>query len=380
MTLPLCQAGRFLESQAPLFWLKKIKEIEFYSCPLLIPRATSALVSPERSAKISWRFVGSFLPFILPDPGAGEASTRKCLAFQKLSLLLASDRFPSGSLPGSGGPLAVGDPSPPCPALSRWQREGRGEPVPRAPRTAPRVPDRRGPPPASVRGAGVLGGEPLGSLGSAPAASQTCLVASPLGAWVSSDKTICVLPGSSQCLSRLSPLLSLRGPEGLPVWPRGTVGGVLGAERESCRRTPWGRSEKKAGGAPWAAAGPGRWGGRTSARRAQGQGEGTRPRPGAPRPRRGVRTRIGRQAPSSAPALEPPPLARRLPAASPAPPSPLPFPSGVPGAAEPTAGPPQLSAGRPGEADSGGGGGSGVSPGLRPRSADPGFAARPPAG
>lgn len=71
------------------------------------------------------------------------------------------------------------------------------------------------------------------------------------------------------------------------MWPRGTVGGVLGAERGSCRRTPRGRSEEKAGGAPSSAAWPGRWEGRTSVTRAQGQGEGTRPGLGAPRPRRG---------------------------------------------------------------------------------------------
>lgn len=153
----------------------------------------------------------------------------------------------------------------------------------------------------------------------------------------------------------------------------------------------WGRNGEAAGGLPGgdrrrkpaAPPGPlpGPAGGEVGLPREGRRGRARGPGPG--RGRRvlgGARTRIGRQAPSSAPALEPPPLARRLPAASPAPPSPLPFPSGVPGAAEPTAGPPQLSAGRPGEADSGGGGGSGVSPGLRPRSADPGFAARPPAG
>ena len=261
--------------------------------------------SPERGLQrfLGGSWVPSFLSFILPDPGAREGSTRKGLAFQKLSLLLASDRFPGESLPGSGGPLAVGDPSLPCPALSRWQREGRGEPVPRAPRTVPRAPDRRGPPPGSFRGAGVLGGEPLGSLGSAPAASQTCLVASPLGAWVPSNKTICVLPGFSQRLSRLSPLLSLRGLERLPVWPRGTVGGVLGAEQGSCRRTPRGRSEKKAGGAPSSAAEPGRWevGLRREGRRGRARG------PGLGQGRRvlgGARTRIG----GRAPVLEPPAL------------------------------------------------------------------------
>lgn len=198
LTLPLCQARRFLKSQGPLFWLRKIKEIWSFT-PVLIPRATSAPASPrglQRFLGGSW--LPSFLSLILPDPGAGEGSTRKCLAFQKPSLLLASDRLP-------GGPLAVGDPSPPCPASSRWQKEGRGEPVPRAPRTAPRAPDRRGPPPGSVRGAGVLGGEPLGSLGSAAAASQTCLVASPLGTWVPSDKTTCVLPTSVQALAPTQP-------------------------------------------------------------------------------------------------------------------------------------------------------------------------------
>ncbi|CAI9174703.1 unnamed protein product [Rangifer tarandus platyrhynchus] len=148
---------------------------------------------------------------------------------------------------------------------------------------APWAPDRRGPPPGSARGAGVLGGEPLGSLGSAPAASQTCLVASPLGAYVPSDKTTCVLPTAVQALAPTQP----PGAGGAPsVAPRDD-GRCAGAERGSCRRTPRGRSEKKAGDAPSSAAGPCRWEGRTSVTRAQGQGEGTRPGLGAPRPRRG---------------------------------------------------------------------------------------------
>lgn len=166
------------------------------------------------------------------------------------------------------------------------------------------------------------------------------------------------------------------------MWPRGTVGGVLGTERGSCRRTPGDRRRKPA--APLVRCRARQVGRSDFRERAQGQGGGPGgPGRGTPRPRQGEDPdrRAGAELRSG---HEPPPLRPTppgcIPRAALAATLPQQGPRGSPGP------PPALLScrpERPGEADSKKGRReSGVSPGLRPRSADPGFcrAAPRPAG
>lgn len=152
---------------------------------------------------------------------------------------------PSGPLVGRWPSRPLGFPLTPAAGAGPLEAgEGQGEPGPAgAPPSRPsaglsRV--RRGGHP------GALGVEPLGSLGSAPAASQICLVAfGRLGPKRPNDHcSPKVLPTSAQTPSPAQPLVAERAPRVAP-WEGGEVV-PGGRDGDRGGRNPSGRSEWKA--------------------------------------------------------------------------------------------------------------------------------------